>query len=71
MRRYLISLKRGILGATLAILAVAVGGSAVLAGPLADGIGFVQCTTTTGYMTGTSCNGGTDSGSVTYALSPG
>jgi hypothetical protein len=29
--------------------------------------GFVQCSTTSGYITGTSCNGGADSGLVTFS----
>ena len=34
---------------------------------LPAGSGFVQCSTTSGLITGTSCNGGTDSGLVTFS----
>jgi hypothetical protein len=67
MTQYLVRLNMGLLGVAFAILAVAVDGSVALAGPLADGSGYVSCTTTSGYITGTTCNGGTDSGSVIYA----
>jgi hypothetical protein len=51
-------------GWALAILTVAIGSSAA---QVPDGSGFVQCTTSSGYITGVTCNGGTDSGQVTYA----
>jgi hypothetical protein len=38
---------------------------AIVALPAANG--FVQCSTTSGYITGASCNGGTDSGLVTFS----
>ena len=57
-----------VLSGALAILSVATGGSAAQANSLSAGTGFVQCTTTTGLITDpVSCNGGTDSGLVTYA----
>jgi hypothetical protein len=34
---------------------------------LPAGSGFVQCSTSSGFITGAICNGGTDSGLVTYA----
>jgi PEP-CTERM motif len=34
---------------------------------LPAGSGFVQCSTSSGFIAGASCNGGTDSGVVTYA----
>jgi len=59
-------------GWTLAVLAIAIVGSAARAGTLPAGTGFVQCTTSAGYITDpTSCNGGTDNGQVTYAPLPG
>jgi PEP-CTERM motif len=59
-----------ILSAALAILAVTVGGSMAYAGPLPAAVGLVSCDTKTspGYIqSSVSCNGGTDSGLVTYA----
>jgi hypothetical protein len=54
--------------AMLAALAIAVDGSAARANSIPDGTGFVQCTTKTGLITDpVSCDGGTDSGLVTYA----
>ena len=37
------------------------------ASPLPAGSGYVQCSTTSGLIIGTSCNGGTDSGVVTFS----
>jgi PEP-CTERM motif len=55
--------------AALAALGLLVFGAAparaVVALPAANG--FVQCSTSSGYVTGTSCNGGTDSGLVTFS----
>jgi hypothetical protein len=52
----------------LAILAAAIGGSLAQANALPAGTGYVQCSTTAGLITDpVSCNGGTDSGLVTYA----
>ena len=41
--------------------------SARAAVSLPVGSGYVQCSTTSGLIIGTSCNGGTDSGLVTFA----
>lgn len=63
MMRRLIELSR-----ILAILAAAIGGSMAQANSLPAGNGYVQCSTTAGLITDpVSCNGGTDSGLVTYA----
>jgi hypothetical protein len=60
-----------VLSGVLAIFAIAVGGSAVRADPLPAAVGSVSCDSKTapgGYITSSvSCNGGTDSGLVTYA----
>jgi hypothetical protein len=56
------------LAGALAIIAVAICGSVARAASLPAGSGFVQCSTSTGNITDpVSCNGGTDSGLVTYA----
>jgi hypothetical protein len=56
------------LSGVLAILSIVTGGSVAQANPLQAGTGFVQCTTNSGLITNAvSCNGGTDSGTVSYA----
>ena len=62
--------RMSVLSGVSAILAVTVVGSAAraTAPALSPGTGSIQCTTSAGYITGASrCDGGTDSGSVSYA----
>jgi hypothetical protein len=56
------------LSGVLAVLFIVIGGSAAQANPLQAGSGYVQCDTKEGFITDpVSCNGGNDSGTVTYA----
>jgi hypothetical protein len=57
-----------VLGFAVALVGVAIGGSDARANSLPAGTGFVSCATPSGGITDpVSCNGGADSGLVTYA----
>jgi len=57
-----------VLGGALAVIAIAGAGPAARAASLPAASGFIQCSTKAGLITSaTNCNGGADSGAVTYS----